>query len=290
MALLDPVVIAQLGKLQIRPRRRLEGSFAGRHQTRHRGTSKEFSEHRPYIVGDDLKSLDWKILGKTDRLVVKQYDEETSLTGILVIDDSASMGFSLEGRPSKLTYACAQAAALGYLLVTQGDATGLMVSKSFISPVAKPETYDYLIKILEDLPAHGQWNPADLFGRLETNLRRRSLVVVFSDLMAKIETLRSELGRLVHLGHDVVVVQVLDPAEKDLPYDGNIEFTDLETGQKIRTDPAAIREAYRAYVQEQINQAALSFRGAGMDFLSLTTDTPFEKGLGAYLSWREAHG
>src|SRR5262249_24052613 len=143
----------------LRPRRLLDGFYAGRHQNRARATSKEFSEHRAYLPGDDLKTLDWKVLAKTDRLVVKQYDEETSLTGLLLIDDSASMGFSEGGRPTNLEYAKQQAAALGYLLISQGDAASLVASQIAVPPVSKREMFDRILGSLDQIQSEGRWNP-----------------------------------------------------------------------------------------------------------------------------------
>lgn len=289
MTVLDPVVIAQLGKLHLRPRRILDGFYAGRHQNRARGTSKDFSEHRAYLPGDDPKTLDWKVLAKTDRLVVKQYDEETSLTGVLLIDDSASMSFSSGTHPTKLDYAKQQAAALGYLLISQGDAASLVASEVAVPPVSKRDLFDRILTSLEAIHPRGMWNPAASLERMRTVLKRRGLVAVFSDLMGDFDTLIAPLRNLTHQGYDGLVIQILDPAEKDLPYEGPIEFTDAETGEKLRTNADAIRQDYRDFVQQQIARTAQALQSADLDFISLSTDTPFEKGLGHYLSWRESH-
>ena len=262
----------------------LDGLFSGHHLNRSRGHSQDFSEHRPYNPGDDPRSLDWKIFGRTDRLVIKQYEEQTNVGAVVIVDDSASMGFSYGNRPSKLEYAKIMAAALGYLVVSQNDALGLIAGERSLPLGGQRGHLDRYFEVLEALSPAGAWNPALLSGGAA--FRKKTFVIVLSDLMTQFDPLLSTLRALSARRHEVIVFQVLDPAEKDLPFEGPAVFEDMESGERLRTDTDAIRDAYRQRVDERIRSFAQAFHGFGADFLSLGTDTPFDKGLGLYLSWR----
>ncbi len=285
---LDPVVVAQLGNLEIRSRRILEGLYSGHHINRNRGTSKEFSEHRPYNPGDDLKGIDWKVYGRTDRLVIKQYDEETNILGTIIFDDSRSMNYSWGGRISKLEYAKTMAAALAYLLVSQHDAVGLLSTDQSLPPHGGRGYLEKFFESLDQIQAKGVWNVESLATSLGTPLKKRALIMVFSDLMADSQKVISTLRALHARKNEVIVFQILDPAEKELPYQGSVLFEDMETGELLKTEPEAIREVYRNGVQNKLAVFAHLFRSSGLEYVNLTTDTPFDKGMGAYLSWRGA--
>lgn len=283
---LDPLIIAQLGNLHLRARRILDGLYSGQHINRNRGNTKEFSQHRPYIPGDDPKGLDWKIFGRTDRLVVKQYEEETNVVGTVVIDDSASMRFSWGGRPSKLDYAKTLAAAFGYLLVSQHDAVGLLSSQHALPPSGQRGHLEHYFESLEAIQPKGIWNIRFLTEKVNIPLKKKGFVMVLSDLMSDPETVISTLRALHSLKHEVMVFQILDPAERDLNFDGPILFEDAETGELLKTEPEIIRRSYQQVVRDWLASFSQSFRSSGMDYQLLTTDTPFDKGLGSYLSWR----
>jgi len=286
--LLDPITIAQLGNLKIRARRILDGLYSGHHLNRNRGQSKEFSEHRAYYPGDDLKGLDWKVLARTDRLMVKQFDEESSLVGLIVIDDSASMNFSWAGRLSKLEYVKTMAAALGYLLVSQHDGVGLLSTREMIRPQAGKGMLENFFERLTALQAQGVWDLASLISSPLAALKRRGLLIVFSDLMQQDDQVIASLRALHIRKFEVIVFQVLDPAEMDLPFTGSIRFEDLESGEKVTTEPEAIRQDYRRLVRNRLTHFSQMFRSSGIEHHVLTTGTPFDQGLGSYLSWRAA--
>jgi uncharacterized protein (DUF58 family) len=287
-SLLDPLIIAQLGNLKLRARRILDGLYSGHHNNPVRGSSQEFSQHRAYNPGDDLKTVDWKAFGRSDRLIVKQYEEETNVATTVVLDSSASMKFSHDGRISKLEYAKTMAAALGYLLVAQQDGVGL-VSPSETLPVKSGRAHlEEYVAALERVNGGGVWNPTQI-NSARGMPRRKSLVVVFSDLMANEEETVASVRALHAHKHDVIVFQVLDPAELDLPFEGPFLFEDLETGEKLKTDADALRAAYRMRVKEKLAGFATVFRGAGIDYSLLTTDMPFNKGMGSFLTWRAAY-
>lgn len=282
------MVIAQLGNLHLRARRVLEGLYSGRHINRARGHSQEFSQHRPYNVGDDLKSLDWKIYGRSDRLVIKQYEQETNIAGTIVVDDSASMGFASGGRPSKLEYAKTMAAALAYLLIHQSDAVGLMSSRLSVPTSGNRAHLEQLLHHLESLEARGVWNIRTLVEQAHAPLKHRALVMVISDLLADAESVIESLRRLHAAKHDVIVFHLMDPAERDLDFSGPIVFEDMETGEDIRTEPDVIRARYQKIVRDRVSVFSGAFRGSGIDYQVITTDLPFDKGLGWFLSWRGA--
>jgi len=279
-------VIAQLGNLHLRARRILDGLYSGAHINRNRGSSKEFSQHRPYNPGDDPKSLDWKIFGRTDRLVVKQYEEETNMISLLLMDDSASMTFSAEGRLSKWEYAKSLAAAFTYLLLSQGDAVGVVSRETLLPPRSQWAHLDPCLRTLDAIKPGGVWTPDNILKKFPLPFRKKSFIVVFSDLMAEPDEMISTLRALHARKNEVMVFQILDPAERDLSFHGPVIFEDAETGEKIRTEPDVIRETYQKYLKARLNIFSQAFRGYGMDYVVLTTDAPFDKGLGMYLSWR----
>ncbi len=287
-AFLDPIVIAQLGNLQLRARRILDGLYSGHHVNVTRGQSQDFSQHRPYNPGDDPKTLDWKAFGRTDRLVVKQYEEQTNVAAVAVLDDSASMNFSYGGRPTKLDYAKTMAAAIGYLVASQHDAIGLLTRERRVPPSASRGHLDIYFEALDAVNGQGVWDISSLTGALGVPLKKRGFLVIFSDLLEDPDKVIHTLRALHAQKHEVLIFQILDPAEKDLPFEGPVLFEDLESKGRLKTDPEALRRAYQKLVEEKINAFTQVFRSSGMDYLCLTTDTPFDKGLGAFLSWRGA--
>lgn len=287
-ALLDPVVVARLGNLELRARRILDGLYSGQHVNIVRGHSQDFSEHRPYNPGDDPKGLDWKIFGRTDRLVIRQYEEQTNIGAVLILDDSASMRFSAGGRLSKLEYAKTLAAALGYLVTRQGDAIGLISRQTTLPSASARGHLERFFEALENDRADGIWKMSDLSGRLGHPLKKRGFAIVLSDLMEDAETVLTSLRSLAARKHEVIVLQIADPAERELPFEGPVVFTDMETGEKLETNADAIRSTYQAAFDARRTQYAQALHGAGIDHLYLTTDTPFDKGLGAFLTWRSA--
>lgn len=287
-ALLDPLIIAQLGNLKLRARRILDGIYSGQHINLARGQSKDFSEHRPYNPGDDLRSLDWKVFGRTDRLVVKQYEEQTNIGAVAIIDDSASMNFSWDGRPSKLEYAKTLAAALGYLVIGQQDAIAMVSSRVNVPLGSQRGHIERYFEALDGLTGLGTWDLDTIAQSVGVLVKKKTFVLVFSDLMASAEKVITTLRSLQSRKYEVLVFHLLDPAERDLPFNGPILFEDSETGEKLKTEPDSIRAAYREMVEEKIANFSHVFGSSGIDYVHITTNTSFDKGLGAYLSYRAA--
>jgi uncharacterized protein (DUF58 family) len=286
----DPKVLAGISNLYLRARWVVEGMMSGVHRSRAKGFSVEFEEHREYSPGDEIRRIDWKALGKFDRYFIKEYEDETNLRAYLVLDTSASMDYASNGI-TKFDYGCTLAASLAYLILKQQDAAGLVTFSSrveaFIPPKAKR---DYLIQILHALenrgPA-GETNVGKILEDIGGQIKRRGLVILVSDLLDEPEQILKGLRLFRFKGNDVIVFHLLDQAELDLPFDGNILFEDLEAADlKVVADPRSIRNTYREVVQEFINEMRKQCRDSSIDYQLISTSTPLDQALASYLSWR----
>ena len=286
----DPKVLAGIANLGLRARWVVEGLMSGVHKSRAKGFSVEFEEHREYSPGDEIRRIDWKALGKFDRYFIKEYEDETNLRAYLLLDASASMNYASDGI-SKFDYGCTLTASLAYLILKQQDAAGVVTFsnriESFVPPRAKR---DYLVQILHALehrgPA-GATNVGKILDDIAGQMRRRGLVVLVSDLLDEPEQILKGLRQFRFKGNDVIVFHLLDPAELDLPFEGNILFEDLETANlQIAADPRAIRAAYRTVVQEFITAMRKQCHADSIDYQLILTSTPLDQALASYLSWR----
>jgi len=286
----DPKVLAGISNLALRARWVVEGLMSGIHRSRAKGFSVEFEEHREYSPGDEIRRIDWKALGKFDRYYIKEYEDETNLRAYLLLDASASMNYASDGI-TKFDYACTLTASLAYLILKQQDAAGVVTFsnriESFVPPRAKR---DYLIQILHALenrgPA-GETNVAKILEEIAGQIKRRGLVVLVSDLLDDPEQILNGLRQFRFKGNDVIVFHLLDQAELELPFEGNILFEDLEaTNLQVITDPRAIRTTYRQVVQEFITNMRQQCHDNAIDYQLLSTATPLDRALASYLSWR----
>jgi len=286
---LDPAVVAAIDDLELAARLIVEGLRSGPHRSPFHGFSTEFSRHRPYQPGDDFRHLDWKLLARTDRLYSRQFRETTNMSVMIVLDASASMDFPATG-VSKFRYATVLAAALSYLIVTDGDRAGLMTTSSGALtsvPVrgGRPHLRT-LLGQLERLSAAGPWQPAQAIGRAADILKRRGLVIVISDFYdAEDETLR-ELKRVRRRGHDVAMLQIVSRQEIDFSYGGQIEFEDLESGGKQLVDATAATAGYRSAIGAFLDDWKRRARQDGIEYARFTTDQPPSDALRAYLVQR----
>jgi uncharacterized protein (DUF58 family) len=286
---LDPAVVAAVGDLELAARLIVEGLRAGGHRSPFHGFSHEFSQYRAYRQGDDLKYLDWKMLGRTDRLYTRQFREATNMSVTLVIDASASMGFPARG-VSKLRYAAVVASAIAYLVVTAGDAVGLLSSGGGLSYLpargGRPQLGTLLRRLARLEPA-GQWEAPRVISLAAERLRRRGLLVVLSDFYDDEDATFMALKRAAAIGHDVVVMHVVSPEELDLPYTGSLAFDDLETGERRLADAAAVGDDYRARMAAFRDGWRDRTRRAGLDYVPLVTDVPPSRALRRYLLRRQ---
>ena len=279
--LLNPRDVAGLGGIEVVARGVVEGFLAGLHRSPFRGFSVEFAEHRPYQPGDEPRYLDWKVLGKRDRLYVKQYEEETNLRATLVLDTSRSMGYT--GDPehtlSKHDWATRFTAALALVLLRQRDATGLITYdddvRVAVPPRARRGQWHVLVRELAaQSPARGTSAERALPRVLEL-LKRRGLVVLVSDLLVDRERTLLALRYLRHRGHHVTVFHVMDPTEVALAGPAEARYVDPETDDSVVASSADLRRAYRATVERVVAAWRRACRSSGIGYHRVTTDTPF---------------
>ena len=290
--LLTPEIVGNLGRLDLIARLVVEGFLTGLHRSPYPGFSAEFAEYRKYIPGEPVNNLDWRVFAKTDRHYLKVFTEETNLRATLLVDCSASMDFSGDpARPSKKRYATYLAAALSYLLLRQNDAVGLVTFDE--APLVRVPTRSMrrqlfqVLKVLDDLPRGRRTALGEVLHRVAESVQRRGLVLLMSDLMDDPASVMAGLKHFRHRGHEVVVFQILDPREVDLAFEGEVEFESLEEpGRRIRMEPAHLRESYRERFASWQSSLRRECRRQLVDLVEITTDTPFEKGLGAYLQKR----
>ena len=274
--------------MELRARAIVEGHYSGQHRSPYRGASVEFADHREYSHGDETRHVDWKVYGRRDRLFVKQFDAETNLSVHLLVDISRSMDFGAPVR--KLDYAAYLAAGLAYIATRQRDATGLTLFDSqvrtHIPPATKPA---HLQRVFDALETAQPGEDTSIAGALESvaaGLKRRGLVVLISDLLDDVEPILRGLGFFRHRGHDVMVLQVLDRAELQFDFRGLTEFEDLETGERMLTQPSQVRGEYMRALQGFIASIREGCRSRRIDHEVLDTSEPFDRALAAYLGRR----
>jgi len=283
---LDPAVVAAVDDLEVVARRVVEGVRSGHHRSPFHGFSAEFSQHRAYRPGDDLKYLDWKLHARTDRLYTRQFHETTNMAAVIAIDTSGSMAFPDAG-VSKFRYSVVLAAALAYLIVSQGDSVGLMTSQGeslvYIPPRSGQLHLRTLLARLARLQPAGTWPAARVVSRATELLRRRGLLIVLSDFYDDEAAVWREIGRAARRGHDVSALQILSRDELELPYRGAVEFEDLEGGGSRVVDAAAVGRAYRGAVADFLGRVRQDALGFGLDYSLITTDTPPDEALRRHL-------
>ena len=279
--LLDPHEVSALGGIELVAEGVVEGFLAGLHRSPYRGFSVEFAEHRPYQPGDELRYLDWKVVGRRDRLYVKQYEEETNLRATLVLDVSRSMAWSgdPERRLTKLDYATRLAAAIALVLLRQRDATGLIgfddEVRCVIAPRARPGQWHLLARTLADLAPGGGTAAETALARVTGLLRRRGLVVFISDLLVDRDLVLLALRYLRHRGHQVLVFHLMDPGEIELDAAAQARYVDPETREGVVASPRDLRRAYRATVDGVVTAWRRALRSGGIAYHHVSTDTPF---------------
>jgi uncharacterized protein (DUF58 family) len=338
--LLEPALLERVKGLTLTARRIVEGALHGLHHSPLHGLSIEFAQHRAYTPGDELKHLDWRVLGRSDRYVVKQYQQETNLRAVIFLDCSRSMAYGGGGtalnivrrlkqsasiapgpRPdradwlktgpaaaaavvssaahaqapgderSKFHYARRLAAALSYLMLHQGDSVGLVLTSyrmvAQVAPRASPGHIMSICQVLERATPGGITDVSGVLGQVATRLKRRSLVVLISDLLDDPDSVLSALGQLHHRGHEVIVFQVLDPREQDfdlgLAGHGVTVIRDMETGEEFDAEPALIRELVREEIRRFFERLDAGARRHGIDLLRCPTSSSPERVLTSYL-------
>jgi uncharacterized protein (DUF58 family) len=291
--LLDAATVARLSGMDVRARTVVEGFVAGLHKSPYKGFSVEFAEHRQYMPGDPLKTVDWKVYGKSDRFYVKEYEEETNLRAYLVVDGSASMGFG-SGEVSKFDYARYLAAALAYLMIRQQDSVGALLFDSeirtFIPPRSAGQHLHVILSELEKAKPSSTTGLANTLHRLAERVKRRGLVVLLSDLFDEQADVLNALRHFRHKRNEVVVFHVLDRLEREFDFPREAIFRDVETADEMLVRPWEIRKEYRGAVSDWIGRYRDVCREIGVDYVPMHTETPFDTALMAYLHKRSRLG
>ena len=294
--LLDPATLSQLGGVELVARTVVEGFLMGLHRSPHRGFSAEFAELRAYQPGDDLRYIDWRMYGRSDRYYVKQFEEETNLRAYLLLDVSASMGWSSDPGtlPAKVWYAKHLAASLAFILLRQGDSVGLTAFHDQVvkrvAPRGGRRQWHEIVRRLVDLDAGGGTSAEGAIGDLAVRLRRRGLVILLSDLLVDPERTRTALRFLRHRGHEVLVFHLVDPGERELPAATESRFYDPETREELQVSVADLRDEYREAVRQALQEWERSLKPHGVDYVVVDTDRPLSRALRAYLHKREHLG
>jgi len=294
--LLDPATLSQLGGIELIARQVVEGFLMGLHRSPHRGFSAEFAELRAYQAGDDLRYIDWRMFGRSDRYYVKQFEEETNLRAYLLLDVSESMGWSSQPStlPSKLWYAKHLAAAIALILLRQGDSVGFVAFHDRVVQRVHARggrrQFNELVRRIRPLEAGGGTAADTALRDLAVRLSRRGLVVLISDLLVASDTTRTALQFLRHHGHEVLVFHLIDPGERELPAASEARFFDPETREEILVSVPDIRVEYRHAVAAALAEWERSLKPQGIDYQVVDTDRPLSVGLRAYLRKRERLG
>jgi uncharacterized protein (DUF58 family) len=287
----DPITLSKLSTLLLRARYVVEGLISGLHTSPYKGFSVEFSEHRQYAPGDEIRHIDWKAYAKFDRYYIKEYEEETNLRCYLLVDVSASMNYRSNG-VSKFDYACYLAAALAYIILNQQDLVGLVTFADGIRrqlpPRSSPGHLRALIDSLEQTEPTGDTNLGRTLHHIASQLKRRGLVILLSDLLDEPMEVMEGLRHLRYQKHEVLVFHVLDHDEISFPFTQLTQFEDLEDETRVITDPRAIAADYQEQIKQFIKDYETMCRRQAIDYTFFNTRMPLDKGLLKYLAWRDA--
>lgn len=287
---LQPNVIAQLEKIELKARLVVDGFITGLHRSPYHGFSVEFAEHRQYNPGDEIKHIDWKVYARTDKYFVKQFEEETNLRCILALDKSASMRYYSNNNISKFEYSAYLAASIAYLLMTQRDAVGLALYdnelRKYLPPRSKKSYINEILKTIDETVPSDLTGTSQALNQLAEKFNRRGLVVVFSDFFDEPESVLKALKHFRHKNHEVVAFQILDSQEVEFGFAGSVLFKDMETMESLQTLPLQIRKKYREVFISFVNIIKKECYEQNIDFVTIRTDEPFDKALRQYLTRR----
>lgn len=286
---LDPAIVARLGTIDLKAKTIVEGFLTGLHRSPFKGFSVEFAEYRQYLPGDDLATLDWKIYARSDRHVVKKFEEETNVECHILLDVSRSMGYGSH-EVTKLQYGSYLAGALAYLMNRQRDAVGLLTFddriRELLPASARPGHLKTVLLALERLTLGTRTDIAKPLGDLVQAIRKRGLVVLISDLLDDPDRIIEGLKHFRYRGTDVVVFQVLDPHELSFPFDRAARFRDVESDHEVVAVPAAVRDTYKARLDAMVSNFRTVLGQNGIDYTLLDTSQPLELALLPYLQTR----
>ncbi|KAF0152561.1 MAG: von Willebrand factor type A [Ignavibacteria bacterium] len=287
---LDPSVVSKLKTLELRARMVVEGFMVGLHKSPYHGFSVEFSQHRPYMQGDSLKNIDWKVYAKSEKYFIKQFEEETNLISNIFLDISNSMNFKYDAQVTKLDYATNLAAALSYIMINQQDSVGLATYseaiQSYLPPKSNRVYLTNLLTALANVKPQGNTNFNRCLDSVAEKIKKRGLTIIISDFFDDTETTISALKRIHFKKNEVIVFQILDPIEKSFGFDRDAIFVDLESGEKMTSQPHHIQKAYQEAMREFLCRIKTECLNLGIEYNLIETNQPFDKALMAYFSKR----
>ena len=290
----DPQVLARISSLKITATNMVDGILTGQHRSRHKGASVEFAEYKDYSPGDEIRHIDWKVAGKTDKYHVKQFEQSTNLKCTILLDASGSMAYQspFEKGESKIDYASNLVAALSYLFLKQFDAVGLTLFNDavvqHIPPRSKASHLQHILHGLSTLSAKGVTQIENVLSGLAERLKSRGMLILVSDFLTRDQDIHKSLKLLRSRGLEVILFHILHPDELNLPFDGDTVFESLEDDPTVGLDPIDIREEYQKAIQEKIAQLKKISNGLGVDYVFMDTSIPLQQALSYYLLKRKS--
>ena len=290
---LDPLIVAKLDNMALRARLVVEGYLIGQHKSPYHGFSVEFAEHRAYGSGDEIRHIDWKLYGKTDRYYVKRYEEETNLRSYILLDTSQSMTYG-SGAITKLEYGSYLSAALTHLMLNQRDAMGLVLFdekiRKFIPPRAAPSHANIIMGALDKIQSANDTQIRPTLDYMAERIKKRGLVILISDLLDDPDQVLMGLNHFRYNKQEMIVFHLLDRQELEFQFGDRTKFRDLETGETITTEPWHIRSAYQELIEMHQRKYRLGCRNQRIDYVPLFTDQPLDLALNEYLNKRQKTG
>lgn len=290
---LDSELIARLGRMEVKARATVEGTVEGLHKSPIKGFNVEFSEYRQYVPGDPLKDIDWKVYARTDKFYIKEHEEETNLSGYIIIDTSGSMKYKGAGALSKLDYAATLAASLAYLMLKQQDSVGLVTFADGVEKVIRPKTGMAHLKIIcNELEASLPQNATSIGASLDVVgqiMKKRGVCIIFSDLMDNPEIIINKLRQLKKRRHEIILYHILDRDEITFPFEETTAFKDLESHNQIVTDAFALKHEYLKRIKRMVNTFKAALRKSGIDYLLADTSIPLENNLRSFFTRRQSY-
>ena len=286
---LDPSVLSGLSNLELRARTVVEGFLSGLHKSPNRGFSVEFNDYRHYQRGDDMRHVDWKLYARSDKFYIKQYEDETNVRVVILLDVSASMDYT-SGSVSKLNYGITLASALAYFIMRQRDAVGLITFddevQEYIPAKCRQPHLMRILRTLAHVESGNKTNAVKPLSDLAASLHKKSMVILISDLLDDEERVINTLQNLRGMGNDVIAFHLMDEAELKFPFNEASEFVDMENQETYITSPAAIREAYLENLNEYLSFCKKKCQRSGVDYCLFNTSEPLDEALSAYMTKR----
>ena len=288
---IDRRAVARISRLELRARQAVEGYYSGIHKSPYHGFNVEFAEFREYSPGDDPRFIDWRVLARTDRFFIKQFEAETNLSCYILLDASGSMEYTT-ARETRLSYGAGLAASLALLMLRQGDQSGLVVFdnavRSYIPPRGNARHFSAIVNALEGIKAGADTNIAAVLHEIAERIRRRSMVIVISDFFDDVDALLNGLQHFRHRHHEVIVLHLLDDAEIQFPFDRVTLFEGIERGEEIVVDARMVAEGYKARLRQFLDRLRRGCTEKNIDYERMQLSDPFDRALTAYLGKREA--